>query len=90
MAALSGADHDAVVLRFFDGKSMKEIGAVLGASEDAAKMRVSRAVEKLRLFFTRRGIVFPATVLTAAISENSVQAAPAVLARTATAVVPSE
>ena len=86
MAGLSEADHDAVVLRFFDGKSMKEIGAALGASEDAAKMRVNRAVEKLRLFFTRRGIVCPAAALTAAISANSVQAAPAALAKTATAV----
>ena len=86
MAGLSEADHDAVVLRFFDGKSMKEIGAALGTSEDAAKMRVSRAVEKLRLFFARHGIAFPAAVLTAAISENSVQAAPAVLAKTAAAV----
>ena len=86
MAGLSATDHDAVVLRFFDGKSMKEIGAALGASEDAAKMRVGRAVEKLRLFFTRRGIAFPAAALTAAISENSVQAAPAVLAKTAAAV----
>jgi uncharacterized protein (TIGR03435 family) len=86
MAALSEADHDAVVLRFFDGKSMKEIGAALGASEDAAKMRVNRAVEKLRLFFARRGVTFSATALSAAISENSVQAAPTVLAKNATAV----
>src|SRR5262249_26112442 len=64
MAGLSEADHHALVLRFFDDKSMKEIGAALGASEDAAKMRVSRAVEKLRLFFTKRGIVCPATALT--------------------------
>src|SRR5947207_11676158 len=48
MAGLSQADHDAVALRFFDGKRLKEIGAALGASEDAAKMRVNRAVAKLR------------------------------------------
>jgi RNA polymerase sigma factor (sigma-70 family) len=86
MANLSEADYHAVVLRFFDGKSMKEVGAALGASEDAAKMRLNRAVEKLRGFFIKRGVVVPATVLTAAISANSVQAAPAVLAMTATAV----
>lgn len=86
MAALSEADHDAVVLRFFDGKSMKEIGAAMGASEDAAKMRVNRAVEKLRLFFTRRGIVCSAAALAAAMSANAVQAAPAVLTKTTTAV----
>jgi hypothetical protein len=72
------------VLRFFDGKSMKEIGAALGGSEDAAKMRVNRAVEKLRLFFARRGVVIPAAALTATISANSVQAAPAALAKSIT------
>src|SRR6267378_1086459 len=80
MAGLSQADHDAVALRFFDGKSMKEISAALGASEDAVKMRVNRAVEKLRIFFTRRGIVCSATALTAAISANAVHAAPIGLA----------
>jgi RNA polymerase sigma factor (sigma-70 family) len=82
MAGLSQADHDAVALRFFDGKSMREIGAALGASEDAVKMRVNRAVEKLRIFFTRRGIVCSAAVLTTAISANAVQAAPTGLAVT--------
>jgi RNA polymerase sigma factor (sigma-70 family) len=76
MAGLSEADHDALALRFFDGKSMKEIGAALGTSEDAVKMRVNRAVEKLRLFFIRRGIVCSAAALTAAISANAVHAAP--------------
>jgi len=80
MAGLSGADHDAVALRFFDGKSMKDIGAALGASEDATKMRVNRAVEKLRIFFTRRGIICSAAALTAAISANAVHAAPIGLA----------
>jgi RNA polymerase sigma factor (sigma-70 family) len=75
MAGLSEVDRHAVVLRFFDGKSMKEIGVALGASEDAAKMRLNRAVEKLRLFFTKRGVVLPAAVLTAAISANSVSCA---------------
>jgi RNA polymerase sigma factor (sigma-70 family) len=82
MAGLSEADHDAIALRFFDGKSMKEIGAALGASEDATKMRVNRAVEKLRIFFTRRGIVCSAAALTAAISAHAVQTAPVGLALT--------
>jgi RNA polymerase sigma factor (sigma-70 family) len=86
MAGLSEADRHAIVLRFFDGKSMKEVGIALGASEDAAKMRLNRAVEKLRRFFTKRGIVLPAAILTAAISANSVQAAPVALAKSVTAV----
>jgi len=86
MAGLAEPDHHAVVLRFFDGKSMKEVGAALGTSEDAAKMRVGRAVEKLRRFFGRRGIVIPVALLTAAISANAVQSAPATLAKMSTTV----
>ena len=50
MEQLGRKDHDAVVLRFFEGKSFKEVGSALGATEDAAKMRVNRALEKLRKF----------------------------------------
>jgi len=51
MAGLNETDRHAMVLRFFDERSMGEVGAALGASEDAAKKRVHRAVERLRLFF---------------------------------------
>jgi RNA polymerase sigma factor (sigma-70 family) len=86
VAGLSEKDRRAILLRFYEGRNLSEVGAVLGASEDAAKKRVNRAVEKLRVFFTKRGVVLPATVLTAAISANSAQAAPAMLAKTITAV----
>ncbi|HEX3628666.1 MAG TPA: sigma-70 family RNA polymerase sigma factor, partial [Verrucomicrobiae bacterium] len=85
MSRLNHTDHHAVVLRFFDGKNMREIGEALGSTEDAAKMRVGRAVEKLRLFFANRGVVLPAEALTLMISENSVHAAPPTLAKTAAA-----
>jgi RNA polymerase sigma factor (sigma-70 family) len=82
MSVLGATDRHAVVLRFFDGKSMREVGAALGASEDAAKKRVNRAVEKLRRYFAKRGVALTAAALTAAISDNSVQAAPPALAKT--------
>ena len=85
LAGLSAADRHAVVLRYFDGKSLGEVGAALGASEDAAKKRVTRAVEKLRGWFTKRGVTLTAAMLTAAIAANSVQAAPLGLAATVTA-----
>ena len=85
MAGLGEKDHDAVVLRFFEGRNFKEVGASLGTSEEGAKKRVSRALEKLRKFFTKRGVMLSAAVLTAAISANSVQAAPVALANSATA-----
>jgi uncharacterized protein (TIGR03435 family) len=47
---------------------------------------VDRAVEKLRCFFRKRGVVVPAAILIAAISANSVPVAPAMLAKTATAI----
>jgi RNA polymerase sigma factor (sigma-70 family) len=86
MAGLSETDRHAVVLRYFDGKSLKEVGAALGGSEDAAKMRVSRAVEKLRNFFAKRGVTTSAAALTVTLSANSVQSAPALLAKSVTAI----
>ena len=82
MEQLAQEDHDALVLRFFEGKNFNEVGAALGASEDAAKMRVNRALDKLRMFFKKQGAVVPAAGLTAAISTHAVQAAPAGLAAT--------
>jgi RNA polymerase sigma factor (sigma-70 family) len=86
MEKLGQKDHDALVLRFFENKTFAEVGATLGASEDAAKMRVNRALEKLRKFFTKRGVSSTTATLAGAISANSVQAAPAMLAKTAIAV----
>ena len=86
MDKLGQKDHDALVLRFFENKNFAEVGAALGASEDAAKMRVNRALEKLRKFFTKRGVVSTATIIAGAISANSVQAAPVALAKSVTAV----
>jgi uncharacterized protein (TIGR03435 family) len=86
MAGLGEKDHCAIVLRFFEGKDLKQVGAALGVNENAAKTRVSRAVEKLRQFFVKRGVILPAAVLTASISANSVQAAPVALAKSVSVV----
>jgi uncharacterized protein (TIGR03435 family) len=82
MERLGRKDHDALVLRFFENKNFAEVGAALGASEDNARMRVNRALEKLRKFFTKRGIVSTTAILSGAISANSVQVAPVGLAKT--------
>lgn len=86
LAKLGARDRDAIVLRFFENKSLREVGAALGASEDAAKMRVNRALEKLRKMFARRGATFSAAAIAGAISTNSVHAAPAGLAKMISAV----
>jgi uncharacterized protein (TIGR03435 family) len=80
MGTLSEKDRHAVVLRFFDGKSFREVGAALGANEEAAKKRVARALEKLRIFFARRGVPSTTAVIASAISNNAVQLAPAAVA----------
>jgi len=85
MARLGKKDRDAVLLRFFKNKNLREVAAALKVNETAAQRRVHRAVGKLRAFFTKRGIILPAVVLTAAISANSVQAAPVELAKAVTA-----
>jgi RNA polymerase sigma factor (sigma-70 family) len=77
MARLRDRDRDALVLRFFENKSMKEIAAALGLEERAAQKRVRRALEKLRGSFARRGITFSAALISGAITAHSVNAAPA-------------
>lgn len=82
---LGEKEHNAVVLRFFEGKELKQVGAAMGTSEDAARMKVNRGVEKLREFFTKKGVTLSATAIAGAVAANSVQAAPAGLAATITA-----
>ncbi|MGA2556310.1 MAG: sigma-70 family RNA polymerase sigma factor [Verrucomicrobiota bacterium] len=86
MARLGEKDHSAIVLRYFEGKNLKQVAAALGVNENAAKTRVSRAVEKLRAFFVQRGVVLSAAAITVALSTNSVQAAPAALTKAVIAV----
>ena len=82
MERLGQKDHDALVLRYFEGRSLKEVGAALGASEDAAKVRVGRALDKLRKFFAKRGVDSTADVIAKAISGHAVMMAPAGLTKT--------
>ncbi len=82
MHALDDTDRAAVLLRYFENKSLREVGETLGTSEDAAQKRVSRAVEHLREYFTKRGVTVGAGGFAVVISTNAVQAAPAGLAAT--------
>ena len=82
MLELDVADRDAVLLRFFENKSLREVGQQLGVSDDAAQKRVSRAVERLREYFSKRNVTIGTGGLTAIIAANAVQAAPVGLAVT--------
>jgi len=77
MESLDETDRAAVLLRYFENKPLREVGALLGASEDAAQKRVSRAVERLREFFSKRGVTASASGLVVLLSANAIQAAPA-------------
>ncbi len=86
MSRLGQADRDALVLRYFEGRSLMEVGSALGANEEAVKKRVSRALGKLRNFFSHRGVDSTTEIIAGTISAHSIQAAPASLAKTISAV----
>jgi RNA polymerase sigma factor (sigma-70 family) len=73
-------DRTAVLLRFVERRPFADIGTTLRVSEDAARMRVERALEKLRTGLTRHGITSTAAALGLALTNNAVLAAPAGLA----------
>ncbi len=77
MSALDEPDRAAVLLRYFENKSLREVGQQLGVTDDAAQKRVTRAVERLREFFARRGVSVGAGGLVGGLSAHAVQAAPA-------------
>ena len=86
MARLGPKERDAVVMRYFENSTVREVAAALGLHEDAAQKRVNRGTEKLREYFVRRGVQVSTTALLASIGTYAVQAAPAHLANTISAV----
>jgi hypothetical protein len=81
LGSLSETDRDALLLRYFKGKSANQIAQTLGLTDAAAQKRVRRAVDRLRDFFAKRGVTIGASGLMV-ISANAVQAAPVTLAAT--------
>jgi RNA polymerase sigma factor (sigma-70 family) len=86
MAQLRDQDRDALVLRYFENKSLREVGDALGLQERAAQKRVARGLEKLHAFFARRGIASTTAIIANAVSTHSIQAVPVALAKSITAV----
>ena len=80
MLRLGSTDRDALVLRFFEGRSVSEVASALGASEAAARKRIDRAMEKMRKFFLKRGVTSTTAVIAGVMTAHSVQAAPSALA----------
>ena len=77
---LDELDRQAVVLRFFERKPFREIGAELNLDDDAARKRVSRAVDKLRGWFETKGIVCQADALAIVLLACCTRPAPSAMA----------
>jgi RNA polymerase sigma factor (sigma-70 family) len=84
MHQLQETDREAILLRYFENQPFAEIGARCGLQENAARMRVERALEKLRDLLAKRGVT-TAAALASVISAHAVQVAPVSLAATLTA-----
>jgi RNA polymerase sigma factor (sigma-70 family) len=82
MGGLGETDRNAVVLKFFENKTAREVATALKLTEAAAHKRINRALEKLRKFLTKRGVVSTTAIIAGAVSANSVHAAPVGLTQT--------
>ena len=80
MHALDEPDREAVLLRHFEKRSYAEIGARFGLTENAARMRVERALEKLHGTLTKQGVTSTVVAMAGLLAANAVGAAPAHLA----------
>ncbi|HLK55967.1 MAG TPA: sigma-70 family RNA polymerase sigma factor [Chthonomonadaceae bacterium] len=74
LSTLPANDRKALLLRFFEGLSFQETGTALGLTEDAVRMRIRRALEKLRRRLAKAGILLTAATLTALLTEHEATA----------------
>jgi len=77
---LGSEDRTAILLRFFEQRDFRSVGEALGSNEDAARMRVSRALEKLRFLLKHRGVTLSIAALGTVLVASAATAAPAGLA----------
>ena len=80
LSQLGQTDRDALLLRFFEQRSLKDVGLALGMDEDAARKRVSRALEKLRALLAKQGVTTTSDALSGAVMSHAVHVAPTGLA----------
>jgi RNA polymerase sigma factor (sigma-70 family) len=79
---LDEADRTAILLRFFEQHDFRSVGQALGSNENAARMRVTRALDKLEVLLKHRGVTTTAMSLSVVLSANAIQASPVGLAVT--------
>ena len=88
LSTLGDHERAAILLRFFENKSLREVGSSLGISEDTAQKRVSRALDRLRDRLIRRGIAVSSVGLAADLSAHALHVAPTALGPTIAAALP--
>lgn len=77
LLGLDGRDREAVLLRFHEGRSFAEVGEALSLSEEAARKRVQRALERLRFRLSAKGITSSGSAVSALLAGKMSEAAPA-------------
>jgi RNA polymerase sigma factor (sigma-70 family) len=77
LARLGETDRNAILLRYFEEQSLRDVGLSLGLSEEAAKKRVARALEKLRRTLSRHGAEISAAAVAAGLTKEAAEAASA-------------
>ncbi|MBL9207621.1 MAG: sigma-70 family RNA polymerase sigma factor [Opitutaceae bacterium] len=87
MDQLGSKEREAVLLRYFEGRSFTEVGRVLGLSEEAARKRVERALARLRAHLEHSGLRSTQAALSAALTAQATLAAPAGFASSVTGLV---
>ncbi len=80
LAALAPRDREVIVLRYLQERSMRDVGIALGLTEETARKRVSRALEKLRVQLRRHGVTAGSAAVGSALAAQAPGAAPAALA----------
>jgi RNA polymerase sigma factor (sigma-70 family) len=80
MERIPESDRTAIILRYFEDQPLRQLAPMLGLSEEAAKKKVARALEKLRAVLARKGISSTSSLLSTALIASAVQPAPSALA----------
>lgn len=68
---LPRADRACILMSFMQQKTHAQVGAAIGVTEEAARKRITRAVDRLRAFFVSRGVTMSTTALIASFSTQS-------------------
>jgi RNA polymerase sigma factor (sigma-70 family) len=76
MRELGDRDRDSILLRYFEGRPFAEIGEKLSLTENAARMRVERALDRMHALLSKRGLTSSTALLATVLTEQAVGAVP--------------